>query len=104
MKLNEKALRQQHHEHPDWDQKQLQAWLLEAYRRSISQSTIFESLSPRYRYLDSKHLRRHEQEQAKQRQAAYPILKNALFEWQQHLQHQWMSIIGDMIQKTASQF
>src|SRR5436189_3492687 len=39
-----KALRQQHHDHPDWDQKQLKAWFLEAYQRSISQSTISESL------------------------------------------------------------
>ena len=27
-----KTLRQQHYDHPDWDQKQLQAWFLEAYR------------------------------------------------------------------------
>jgi len=27
-----KALRQQHYDHPDWDQKQLQAWFFEAYQ------------------------------------------------------------------------
>ena len=99
-----KALQQQYYNHPDWDQKQLQLWFLEAYRQSINQSTLSESLSSQYKHLDSKRLQRDQQGQSKQREAAYPILEQALFEWQQRLQNKKVPITGDMIQETASWF
>ena len=98
-----KAIQQQHHDHPDWNQKQLQAWFLEAYQQSISQSTISDSLHSWYKHLNSKHIQQHEHGPAKWHQAAYSILEEALFEWQQHLQHKRVPITGDMIQKAASQ-
>jgi hypothetical protein len=98
-----KSLRERYHQQPDLTHKDLQVWFEEKYKRVIGQSTISDSLSSRYAYLDSKHLKQGHEGFSRIRQVQHPVLERALIEWYQLLQAKRMNITGDMLKDAARQ-
>lgn len=80
-------------------------WFERQYGRRIRQSTVSESLSKRYTFLDAPStaaintdlLRR-------QRQAQWPILENILSAWQQSIETAGGDVPGDLIIAKAKEF
>jgi hypothetical protein len=98
-----KSLRERYHQQPDLTHKDLQIWFEEKYKRAIGQSTISDSLSSRYAYLDSKHLKQGHEGFSRIRQVQHPVLERALIEWYQLLQGRGINITGDMLKEAARQ-
>ena len=62
-------------------QKVIISWFFTKYSRKLSQSTISESLSDRYKYLDNKSSA--SKAIYRSRTGKWPLLEEILFSWQQ---------------------
>ena len=80
--------------------RELIEWYSQTYYRTFNQSTISESLSPKFAYLDHWTETGHP-ERKRRREASFPDLENALFEWQQTLQKSGVSITGEILLEEA---
>lgn len=76
------ALRRYHQEHPSLSQKELQAWFFHQFNQVITQPSLSLALSRRYNALDKPNTR-HERNSSflRSREARYPTLEAALFDW-----------------------
>jgi len=66
-------------QYPRPRQKDCVAWYLEKYGVKITQATVSESLSERWKYLDT--LKNASKITFRQHQAQWPILEDILFKW-----------------------
>jgi hypothetical protein len=82
------------------DHKTLQKWWFSKYGSQIPQPVISKMLSDKYRYLD-KNKTPLRPKQMKERPCRWPDLEAALFEWQQALQRQNITVNGDMLKSKA---
>ena len=75
-----RALRQHARVNPELRQAQLVAWFEATYQRKIRQSTVSESLSAKFEYLnsDTVAVQNHRQ---RDRASLWPDLERALFAW-----------------------
>ena len=76
-------------------------WFEKQYHRRLRQSTVSESLSPRYTYLDSDTLSQPNAQRLRQPQ--WPILDAILFEWHQFVEEQGGTPSGPLIITKAQQ-
>ena len=78
--------------------KHVREWFLQQFRHLPSKSTISESLSSTFAYLDSGSGR---PTIKKQRQAQWTDLEDALFEWQQRMEQKRATVTGDILKEMA---
>jgi hypothetical protein len=84
-------------------QTDLAVWASTELGHPVSQSTISESLSKRYDYLDTQSFSRGVCGVARIYQADHPILERALLEWVLLMEGSNLAINGDMIKAAASE-
>src|SRR2546423_4633906 len=75
-----KTLRIQARENPSWKQEELAIWFFSKFGYKPSQSTISESLSNTFTYLDDRDWTRSQIALKRQTNPSYPDLEEALFE------------------------
>ena len=97
------ALRQFAQLHPKLRQSQLKDWFEAEFQRTITQPTISESLSDRFKHLDSSVGPSKLQQQQRERPVKWPELDQALFEWQQETEKD-IPITGELIKLQATRF
>ena len=98
--IQRKALREWfQHQYPGPRQRECILWFKETFNHQITQSTVSDILSDRYRYLDQgiESLK----PTFRQRTANWPILEKILFHWQQNIQRQGGFITGDILCEKA---
>ena len=95
-------IRERNRQHPEWRHIDLIAACERELGRRFNQSTISETLSRRFDYLD-RHQFKNDSDQGKRRErgSRWPDLEAALFDWQQSAQTVGIVINGDMIKKAA---
>lgn len=81
--------------------KILQDWFFQKYHHWLAESTISESLSNKFKRLDTGSLR---PDAKKQRAAEWPDMEQALFEWQQRQMKKEVTITGDILKGIAKTF
>jgi len=89
-------------QHPRPRQIDAVRWFEERYHHRITQSTISESLSSRFAYLENVPAKA-STSSYRQRQAQWPLLEAILFEWYQFIDKQNAIITGDIILRKAQQ-
>lgn len=82
--------------------KECIAWFEGEFHHKLCQSTISESLSERYSYLDNP-LPSFSDTHRRSRPSQWPILERILFEWQQSLQQQGDLPTGDLLIAKANE-
>ena len=82
-------------------QKEMQEWFNEQFHHLVSQSTISDSLHPRYSHLDTHNV---QPNQKRMRLSHWPELEDALFEWQQRMELKHATLTGELLIETALQF
>ena len=82
--------------------KELRRWFQEKFGHTPSQSTISESLSARFVHLDTQITA--QSEHKRQRNASWPELEAALFDWQQRMMFKNATITGDILREMATLF
>lgn len=82
--------------------KECIAWFEGEFHHKLCQSTISESLSDRYSYLDNP-LPSFSDTHRRSRPSQWPILERILFEWQQSLQQQGNLPTGDLLIAKANE-
>jgi hypothetical protein len=85
---------------PSTRQKDVINWFEREYGHRIRQSTVSDSLSERYSYLDSAP-NTSATDRTRQRQAQWPILESILFDWQQLLESRGSDVPGDILIEKA---
>ena len=80
--------------------RELIEWYSQTYYRTFNQSTISESLSPKFAYLDHWSETGHP-ERKRRREASFPDLENALLEWSQTLRKRGVSITAEILLEEA---
>lgn len=96
-----RALRQFARQHPSYTQRRYQQWFLHEYGRRLTLSTISQSLSRRFSYVDF--LRAPQTNVYRQRWSHWPELDNALSAWV--LQSDTgVPISGDLLREKVAQF
>jgi hypothetical protein len=95
-----KALRQWYQcQHPKPRQSDAARWFESTFGRRITQSTVSESLSDRFTYLDATVT---SNISFRQRQPQWPILEAILFEWhQQIVSRSWLARAAHMLRAVA---
>ena len=84
-----------------WTQEQLREWFRQEYGRSISQSSVAETLSKRYDYLDGETIPRSKPVVYRQTQPNHPALEKALIEHVDMMNRKKLNVSGDMIMEAA---
>lgn len=93
------ALRQYYFsQKPRPSQRALITWFHENHGRKISQSTVSESLSDRYKHLDNSLASK---ASYRNRFGKWPLLEQILFSWQQQLEAQGAFMSGDLLVEKA---
>lgn len=82
-------------------QQQAIQWFFETFQLTIRQSTVSESLSSRYSYLDDKNIQIPTNQ--RRRVAAWPLLETALFEWQKLIELRGGVTTNEVLQHKARQ-
>ena len=99
--LERKLIREHFHEKGGQiKHKELIQWYSQTHCRTFNQSTISESLSPKFAYLDHWSKTGHP-ERKRRREAWFPDLEHALFEWQQTLRKRGVSVTGEILLEEA---
>jgi Fission yeast centromere protein N-terminal domain len=82
-------------QHPKPRQSDAAKWFEVKFGHRITQSTVSESLSDRFTYLDTD--LDMNKTSFRQRQPKWPILEAILFEWQQRIEQQGGLVTGDIL-------
>ncbi|KAL2315592.1 HTH CENPB-type domain-containing protein [Schizosaccharomyces pombe] len=82
-------------------QQELISWFEEHFHKKLAQSTVSSILSSKNEFLDN--LDAENSQIRRNRQGKYPILENALIDWQTRLQKQDGAITGNAIKKSAAE-
>ncbi|KAG5757505.1 hypothetical protein H9Q72_014351 [Fusarium xylarioides] len=83
--------------------KSIHKWAEAEFRRKFSQSTISESLGKKYDFLDEIRLSAAAKEVKKSRQAAFPLLEEAVHEYCQRLLGFGIPVTGEVIVRCAQE-
>jgi hypothetical protein len=83
------------------DHKSMARWFENTYQFAINQSQVSRYLSSQYEYLDSNII---QPDASKTRTSHWPLLEEALFEWEQRAQNAHLVISGDILKEKAAQF
>lgn len=97
-----RAIRRYHQNtRPKPRQVDIANWFEQQYNHRLRQSTISESLSDRFAFLDSSDITTHET--FRKRPSQWPILEAILFEWHQIIERQGISPSGDILLDKAKE-
>ena len=94
-------LRQYYREHPDLSYDKLIQWFYSEYNRQLSRSTVSETLSDKYAFVDNIKIKKGQAGTKRHQPATYPQLEEALYDIQQLLQHRKESISGQLLKDLA---
>jgi len=83
------------------DHKSMARWFQNTFQFPIDLSMVSRYLGPRYKHLDLELLR---PDASKTRTSHWPLLEEALFEWEQRAQNGHLVISGDILKEKAAQF
>ncbi|KAE9376455.1 CenpB-DNA-bind-domain-containing protein [Stipitochalara longipes BDJ] len=86
-------------QHPRPSQKACIAWFQEQYNRTISQSTVSESLSSHFKAIDTST----NAARSRLRSGQWPDLENLLFLWQQEMEERGDTASGELLRIKAQQ-
>lgn len=84
-------------------QKACIAWFLDQYQTRVSQSTISESLSTRFAYLDGAPQAHDQEARRRRRDATWLQLEAVLFDWQKLIEQRGGVTTGEVLQEKAKQ-
>lgn len=96
-----RLIRAHYRSHPLMKQKELQLWALDRFRRQISQSTISETLSAKWDYIDKVMPGMRAATRERKSTCQWPKLEEMLFEWHMLLEAQKVSVKSTMIAGAA---
>ena len=89
-----------HQQRPRPTQVEATKWFYRQYNRKITQSTVSESLSERFKYVETAAAG---SSSFRKRQAQWPLLEIILFDWQQRLQRRGLDPTGEILCTKASE-
>jgi hypothetical protein len=98
-----RALRRYASQHPHLRQHALREWFTAEFQRNITQSTVSESLSAKFRHLDSEESTSNASQQQRERALRWPELDRALIKWVQESQST-LPLTGEAIKEKATRF
>ncbi|KAF6512722.1 hypothetical protein HZS61_008940 [Fusarium oxysporum f. sp. conglutinans] len=75
------SIRKKKSENPSWGQEKLRIWAYNTFNLQLSQSTISETLGSKFLYLDEPNPTKRVLDVKKSRQAQYPLLEKALYDY-----------------------
>jgi len=81
-------------------QKDIVAWFLATYGRTLGQASISDTLQDRYKHLDAP-----TQASAttyRSREGRWPLLEKILFSWQQQFKARGVGVSGELLKEKAS--
>jgi len=78
-------------------QKACTVWFEGQFGHRISQSTVSESLSDHFQFLDESQPSASTSEASRQRTAQWPILEAILFDWQRSIEDREVSTSGELL-------
>jgi hypothetical protein len=85
---------------PKLRQKDIVAWFLATYGRTLGQASISDTLHSRYKHLDAP-----TQASAtayRSREGRWPLLEKILFSWQQQFEAHGSGVSGELLKEKAS--
>ena len=101
--LERKSLRDHADLHPTIPHKDLAAWFQNTFSHRIAQSSISDSLGPRFSYLDSLSVDdlAGDGESKRRREPSFPQLERKLVEWFEGCAARGEQVTGDLVKKAA---
>jgi Fission yeast centromere protein N-terminal domain/Tc5 transposase DNA-binding domain len=95
-----KALRRwAHRQHPKPTQKQCIEWFLQEYNHKLSQSTVSESSSTHFSYLDNST----DSDSKRLREGHWPDLERILVTWQIRIEERGGTTSGELLRQKAQE-